>query len=153
MRRHEKEIKTRDGLEEIINEAKVLRVAMCVDNLPYIVPVNFGFEENAFYYHCAKKGKKLDMIKKNPNVSFEIDINHELVAGDVACKFTMKFKSIIGSGKAFVVNDKEEKIKGLNIIMSQYSDMDKFEYNDKAIDNVLIVKIEVSEMAGKQSGY
>ena len=153
VRRSKQEIKSKELLEDIIRKAHVVRIAMSAENIPYIVPVNYGYKDNAFYFHCAKQGKKLDIIKINPNVAFEIDTDHELLTGDVACKFTMKFRSIIGNGVATVIENTEEKIKGLDIIMSQYSDINNFDYNSKAVDAVVIVKIDVIEMTGKQSGY
>lgn len=153
MRRKEREITDVNEMEAIISEAEILRVAMSVNNMPYIVPVNFGYKDNVFYFHCAKQGKKLDIIKRNANVAFEIDIDGKLLEGKIACEYTMKYKSIIGEGTARVVTDNEEKKSGLDIIMAQYSNLESFEYNEKALDRVEIVKIEVNTMTGKKSGY
>jgi len=151
MRRNEKKIKLIENLEKIIEEAQVLRVAMSTNDIPYIVPLNFGYKNNVFYFHCAKEGKKIDIIKKNNNVAFEIDIDDELIKNEIACKFTMDYRSIIGSGIATIIKNNQEKIEGLNIIMKHYSGMKEFKYSEKAIDMIFVVKIEVLEMVGKQS--
>ncbi|MDM8533705.1 pyridoxamine 5'-phosphate oxidase family protein [Clostridiaceae bacterium HSG29] len=151
MRRKEKKIHSLVNLEKIINEAQVLRVGMSVNDIPYIVPLNFGYKDNVFYFHCAKEGKKIDIIRKNNKVAFEMDIDNELVKNEVSCKFTVNYRSIIGTGIATIIDDKKEKIEGLNIIMKHYSNMDEFKYVDRAIDMIYVVKIEVIEMVGKQS--
>ncbi len=68
MRRGDKEIKDMKEIEEIIREAKVCRLAFSVDNMPYIVPLSFGYEKGIFYFHSALVGKKIDMVKKNDRV-------------------------------------------------------------------------------------
>jgi len=151
MRRKEKKIHSLVNLEKIIEEAQVLRVAMALNNVPYIVPVNFGYKNKVFYFHGAKEGKKIDIIKKNNKVAFEIDIDNELVKNEISCKFTMNYRSIIGSGTATIIEDKKEKIKGLNIIMKHYTDMNEFKYAERAVDMICVLKIEVIEMVGKQS--
>jgi len=151
MRRKEKKIHSLINLEKIIDKAKVFRVAMSLNDFPYIVPLNFGYKNNVFYFHAAKEGKKIDIIRKNNKVAFEIDIDNELVKNEISCKFTMNYRSIIGSGKATIIEDKKEKIEGLNIIMNHYTGMNEFKYADRAVDMIYVIKIEIIEMVGKQS--
>lgn len=51
-----------------------------------------------------------------------------------------------------MIADKEEKLKGLNVIMSHYSNESTFEYNEKSVENVLIIKVVIDEMTGKKTG-
>ena len=153
MRRKEKEIKSKKELEKIISDAKVIRLALTDNIFPYILPLNFGYKDNVFYIHSAKEGKKIDIIKKNNNVAFEIDIENKLITNELACKFTMDYKSILGNGKAIIIDNEEEKVEGLNIIMNQYSNNKKFNFEKKIVDKIYIIKILINEISGKQSGY
>ncbi len=151
MRKKDKEIKDITALEEILKSASVCRLGMCDGDRPYVVPFCFGYEDNALYFHCASEGKKLEMLRKNNNVCFEIDIDCEVVKADRACDWGMKYKSVIGFGKAVFVEDAESKRKALDVIMQQYSE-GTFEYSEKAFKNTTIIKVEIESMTGKQSG-
>ena len=77
MRRNDKAVKDIDVIKNIISKCQVVRVAMCKDDVPYLVPLNYGYEfkdgELILYCHCTNKGKKLDILDENPNVFIEID--------------------------------------------------------------------------------
>ena len=111
MRRADKEIKDRSEIEAVLREAKVCRIAMCRGDEPYVVPVVFGYEEGAIYFHSATEGKKLDMLKANPRVCFEVDVDVEVVVGKVPCASGVKYRSVIGWGRAEFIEDEEEKAK------------------------------------------
>lgn len=151
MRRKEKEIKDFNEIEEILKRAHVCRLGLCNNNVPYIVPMNFGYKDNTLYFHSAKEGKKINMIKENPTICFEIDIDNELVKGENACNWSMKFKSVIGIGEAQIIDDNKLKKDALDIIMQQYDDSKIFEYNDKAVEAVAIIKVKINEISGKKS--
>ena len=121
MRREDKEIKDNNVIESIIKRAIVCRIAFSENNIPYIVPVIFGYKDNCLYFHSAMEGKKIDIIKQNNNVCFEFDIDQELVKSKNSCSCSMKYYSVIGFGKAFFIDDIEEKRMALNIIMKHYS--------------------------------
>ena len=152
MRKKEKEITEKSEIEAVIQKATVCRIGMSDNNIPYIVPMCFGYQEDAIYVHGSLKGKKTDILKKNQNVCFEFDINTEVVEGEKACKWSMKYKSVIGFGKAIFLNELDDKRKALNIIMNQYSDR-PFDFLEKAISETSVIKIEIESMTGKQSGF
>ncbi|HNU36390.1 MAG TPA: pyridoxamine 5'-phosphate oxidase family protein, partial [Methanomassiliicoccales archaeon] len=68
MRKAEREIMDQGELEEVIRRAEVCRLAMVDDGKPYIVPMNFGYRNGCLYFHCAKEGRKLDVLRENPKV-------------------------------------------------------------------------------------
>lgn len=152
MRRSEREIRDRGAIESILERATVCRVAFSHDNLPYIVPLNFGYADNCLYFHSAPEGKKIEIIKQNSSVCFEVDVDVELVEGGKACDWTVRYRSVVGFGKAFLVDDPKEKRRALDIIVGHYSDK-SYEYPDEEINNVAVVKVEIESMTGKQSGY
>ncbi len=151
MRRSDKEISEAGIIEGILKTAIVCRLALCESNQPYVVPLCFGYQDNALYFHSAGQGKKINILRKNNNVCFEVDIDHELKEADQACGWGMKYKSVIGFGKAVFIEDIESKRKALDIIMHQYSE-GTFEYPEDAITNITIIKVEIESMTGKQSG-
>jgi len=150
MRRKEKEITEASAIEAIIKKSLVCRLALSDDNFPYIVPLCFGYRDRVLYFHGSLKGKKIDIIRKNQKVCFEFDINTEIVKAEDACHWSMKYQSVIGFGKAVLLEDLDEKRKALDIIMSQYSD-GTFQFDDAILKKTLVIKVEIESMTGKQS--
>jgi len=150
MRRKEKEITEATAIEAIIKKSLVCRLALSDDNFPYIVPLCFGYRDKVLYFHGSLKGKKIDIIRKNQKVCFEFDINTEIVKAKDACHWSMKYQSVIGFGKAVLLEGLDEKRKALNIIMSQYSDR-TFQFNEAPLKGIIVIKVEIERMAGKQS--
>ena len=151
MRRKDKEITDRAGIESIIHRCTVCRLAMADGNRPYLVPLSFGHKNNSLYFHSANRGKKLDILKKNNAVCFEFDIDCEPVKADKGCEWGMKYKSVIGFGKAFFIDDVESKSAALDIIVKHYSD-GSFTYPESELKNTVVIKVEITHMTGKQSG-
>ena len=150
MRRSEKEITDESAMEEIIHASLVCRLALSDGNQPYIVPLCFGYQNRTLYFHSAREGKKIDLLKKNNRTCFEFDVNSEIIEADKPCKWGMKYQSVIGFGKAVFVENIEEKKKALTIIMNHYS-AQKFQFPDKATEKIAVIKIEIDKMTGKHS--
>jgi len=148
MRRKDKQILDKNKIEAIILDNNVLRLGLANDNIPYVVPLNYAYQDGVFYLHSAREGRKLDMIKKNPHVCFEIDYKHQVIEGDIACKYTMAYQSIIGYGQAEIVKDMEDIRQGLKILMTNFSDQ-AFTFSDKMLKAVSLIKIHVEEMTAK----
>ncbi len=150
MRRSEKEITDESAIEEVINSSLVCRLALSDGDQPYIVPLCFGYQDRTLYFHSALEGKKIDIIKRNNLICFEFDFSTEIIEAEKACKWGIKYQSVIGFGKAVLVENIEEKQKSLNIIMDHYSDRN-FQFADKAIGKIAVIKIEIEGMTGKHS--
>jgi nitroimidazol reductase NimA-like FMN-containing flavoprotein (pyridoxamine 5'-phosphate oxidase superfamily) len=117
------------------------------------VPLFFGYENNCLYVHCAKKGRKLDMIRQNNTVCFEMEVDTEIKGRDKpACQWSSSYRSVIGYGEAVIIEDFKEKTRALDVIMRHYSNKNSFEYKKKAVAEVAIIKIVVNHISGKQSG-
>lgn len=120
------------------------------DNIPYITPVNYTYTNNAIYIHCALKGRKLDNIAENPNVCFEISAPGNLYISEKACGFSMRYWSILVSGKAELVGGIEEKRQAFDAIMRKYAP--QFEFTDPTDDDlskVNVIKINIESISGK----
>jgi nitroimidazol reductase NimA-like FMN-containing flavoprotein (pyridoxamine 5'-phosphate oxidase superfamily) len=151
MRRFEQEIQDMDEIEEIIRKAQVCRLAMSVADHPYIVPLCFGYQPGVLYFHSAGEGKKLDMLEENQNVCFEFDVDVELLKADEACDFGMNYRSVIGFGKAQILEDDEAKRRGFDAIMRQYSD-GSYSYPDSEVKGTTIIRVDIQSMTGKKNG-
>lgn len=152
MRRKDKEIRTREEMVEIIEKATVCRLGLCRDNVPYVVPLNFGYRDGCLYLHCAKEGRKMDTIRANPRVCFEIDTDVEVVRAEQPCDWGMKFASVIGFGAASLLEDPEEKKQGLDAILEHYSSEPRQPYPESYLEHTAVIRVEVQEMTGKRSG-
>ena len=153
MRRNEKEITDIIEIEAVISSADVCRIAMANDNIPYMVTMNFGYVsgvEKRLYFHCAREGRKLEMIRKNNYVCFEFDTNHNLYKNTTACDFGMNYRSVVGYGKMIVITDDQEKRAGLDAIMSQYSKEKDYTFRQTSLDKMLLLRLDVLTMTGKK---
>ena len=149
MRRKERKM-TEEAVIELIENENVLRLGLSVDNRPYVVPLNYGFKNKTFYIHCAREGRKLDMIRENSLVCVEVEGSNEIVKGEIACQYTTKFSSVIGYGQAVILENVDEIKDGLDVLMAQFSD-ETFTYNEKLLSRIAIIKVEMSELSGKSS--
>lgn len=153
MRRSEKLISNPEIIEQILKKSAVCRLAFSTDGDPYIVPVNFGYENNRIYIHSAQKGRKIEMIAKNNRVCFEMEMEHEVVKHEIACRWTARYMSVIGYGQVAVIHDKQQKIAGLDIIMTKYGGPEKNKYDDASLESMVLLVIEIESLTAKQSGH
>ena len=152
MRRKDREITDKVAIAEFIDKEQILRIAFYDEGDIYIVPVNYGYlydEQYTFYFHGAKAGRKYELAKKNPTVGFEIDGNYRLLEGESACSFSAAFQSVIGTGDLFLVENKDEKIIGLNAIMKQTTSETEWNYGDERLKAVAVFKLVVAKMSCK----
>ena len=152
MRRREKEITDINEIEDIIFKSDVCRVGLSNNGQPYVVPVNFGYENMTLYIHAALEGRKIDIIKKNNKVCAVFDIDHEFLKTDKVCKWSTSYRSVMAFGKAFLIENPGEKRRALDIIVSHYGGHPD-DYKDSIIDKTAIIKIEIESVTGKISGY
>ena len=152
MTKRERQITDEHQIRAILDTAKVLHLGLCVDNEPYVVPMNYGYtmEEGALvlYLHSALRGKKLDMIQANPRVFFELDCDRVPFEGKVACQYGLAYSSVMGRGTARIVEDVEEKKKAMSILMKTQTGKD-FSFEDRLVSIVAVIRIDVSQYSAK----
>ena len=152
MTKRERQITDKAQILHILDTAKVLHLGLCVNNEPYVVPMNYGYiEENGklvLYLHSAVQGKKLDMIRANPNVFFEMDCDLAPFAGEKPCQYGLVYSSVMGRGTATIVEDVEEKMKAMSMLMKTQTQKD-FEFNDRLVSIVSVIRIDVAEYTAK----
>lgn len=150
MRKAEREIKDYGELEEVIRRAEVCRLGMVDGREPYVVPLNFGYRDGTLFFHCAKEGRKLDILRRNPMVCFELEAGVHLVEGDKACGWSTSYESVIGWGKAEIVMDEKGVREGLEVIMDHFTD-GPFDFDPRSLSLTAVIKVIVERMTGKRS--
>jgi nitroimidazol reductase NimA-like FMN-containing flavoprotein (pyridoxamine 5'-phosphate oxidase superfamily) len=152
VRRSDREVTERAGIESIIRRSTVCRLGLSDGEQPYVVPLCFGFKDDVLYFHGASVGKKIEILSANPRVCFEFDLDAEIVPGTEACAWGMKYRSVIGFGRAALVNDLGSKREALDAIMRQYGD-GVFSYSEAVIRKIAVIAVTIDGMTCKQSGY
>ena len=154
MRNAKREVKDEKYIDEIIMNCDCCRLGLIDGDEVYIVPLNFGYENDngkkVFYFHGAKEGRKIDLIGSGAKVGFELDRNHELKESDSACDFSFVYQSVIGKGKAVLLEDAAEKTVGLKSIMKHHTGRDNWEFKDAVVEATAVIKLEVEELSCKE---
>ncbi len=150
MRRNDRQIDDTAQIERIIRKSNICRLGLSANNRAYIVPMNFGYRDRTLYFHSANEGTKVDMLRSNPAVCFEFDIDHGIVGGEHGCDWSTRYQSVIGFGEAVIIEDIEEKRDALDVLMANYADRE-FDYPFSSVEKILVFKVEITSMTGKQS--
>jgi uncharacterized protein len=150
LRKSDKEINNLLEIEEVIQKAVVCRLGLIDGDEPYIVPMNFGYKDKAVYLHSAAEGRKIDLIKKHNRVCFELETDVEVIKGETVCQWSMKFRSIIGTGSAHLLEGNDAKKRGLEIVTGHYAYGD-FKFPEGSLEKTTIIKIDIENMTGKKS--
>lgn len=154
MRRKEKEVTSREWMMEVLEKGVWMDFAMAgKDGWPYIVPLNYGFKDNFIIIHGAREGKKIDLLRENNKIAFNLSIDAEVVRNkDNPAEFSMKYRSVSGQGVASFIEDLDEKKEALKILMRQY-DGPTEPMPEGVLKATAVIKIQITEMTGKISKY
>jgi len=153
MRRKDREITDIESIELIVSNSDTCSVAFADNNIPYIVVMNYGYsggEHPCLWFHCANEGRKLEMIKKNNFVCFQMDTDHKLYGGEKGCDWGMNFSSVVGYGNISIISDSDSRKKGLDCIMKHYGGDQIFTYDEKVMARTTILRLDITEMTGKK---
>ncbi len=147
------EIIDTNEIKNLIKKSNHITLALCDNNIPYIVTMSYGYDINKkyLYFHCANKGDKLDYIKKNSNVIGTIIKDN----GYLKTKCDHDYESLIIRGKIFIVESLDEKKYGLQILLNHLEEEPKpiFERNienDESYRKVTILRLEIESVIGKK---
>lgn len=152
MRRADKCVTDLAILHKVIHAAPVCRMGLVDGSLPYVVPLNFGFDGTSVYVHSAQEGRKVDILRRNNQVCLEFEQGGELVTGAKACDYGYRYLSVICQGTAEIVTDAESKRYALNQIMQHYEPTwQPYVFTAQELASVLIYKITIYDMTGKVS--
>ena len=154
MRRTDRLLENKDELLEILNDGKIIQIAFQNKNEPYIVTLNYGYDWSndklLFYFHSANEGRKIDLIKSNPRVCFSISICDPFIAGEKACNYGIKYRSIVGYGQMRIVKNQGERKNGLDLLMINYTGKGQWEYDEEILKKTTVTCLEVETLSGKR---
>ncbi len=148
MRKREREIKDKSALEQLLLQSTICRLGLYDGDWPYVVPVNMGYDHGRVYFHSSLKGKKMDILRTNPRVCFEVDCDVEVVTGERPCDYTTRYKSVIGFGTAVFVEDEAEKLEALRIIMRRHAGPVEG-FRPEVLPRTAVVRIDIESVTGK----
>lgn len=152
MRKINQEITDKVIIEDILSQSKICRIAMVDNGIPYILPFNYGYQNNCIYIHSASSGKKIDVLLNNPQVCFELEYQADVVKSEKACKWATVYRSIVGYGKVEIITDFQKKQKGLEIIMAHNGAPELIDFEAKQVESIIILKLSIEKLTAKQSG-
>ena len=150
MKKTEREIKDRAVIDLIIRRSRVCRLGLADRGYPYVLPLCFGYDGKALYFHCAEDGRKLDILRRNNKVCFEFDIFEGMIKAEQACNWGIRYQSVIGFGIAHRIDDITDRKYALSLIMAQYS-KNTFSFSPEMVSRTAVIKIEIKSLTGKQS--
>lgn len=154
MRRNDREVTDKGRIAEVIDRCYCCRLGLNDNGLVYIVPLSFGFLSDTgslvFYFHSAKEGRKIELIQNNPAVGFELDTNYRLNEADTACHHSAGFQSVIGNGVVSMVDDYDEKLKGLQLLMKHTTGKSDWKFDEEMVNSVCVFKLVVNEISCKE---
>ncbi|MFC1974992.1 pyridoxamine 5'-phosphate oxidase family protein [Chloroflexota bacterium] len=150
LRRDDREITDQTTIETILHRAGVGRLGLAVDNTPYVVPLNYIYHNGAIYFHCADEGRKIEMLKANPRVCFEVDEHYGTVRSNKPTPHSTNYASVIVFGQAKIVDDLPQKFEALQALLDKYAP--GRHYRPMRLNEartVTVVKISLEAMTGK----
>lgn len=152
MRRKDREITDFQQILDIFKNADVCRIAIH-DEYPYIVPLNYGYTVDndtiTLYFHSACEGRKLDLLKSNPKVGFEIDYNHELTYDDAKGSCSMLYECVMGQGTVEFVEG-QEKLDALRLILQKYGREEHFNMVPALVERTVAFKLVCKDISAKK---
>jgi nitroimidazol reductase NimA-like FMN-containing flavoprotein (pyridoxamine 5'-phosphate oxidase superfamily) len=151
MRRKDKEISELEQIEEVMDQATVCFLALCDGFQPYVVPLSFGRVRGCLYFHAALQGRKIDLIRGNPRVGFALEAGHSLLPADKPCEWSLRYRSVVGRGRAVILSDPAEKRFGLECIAAHYGAAVQG-LDVGRLDGTCVIRVDIEEMTGKRSG-
>lgn len=154
MRRKDREVTSTEWMEELLRRGEWLVLSMAdTDGMPYSVPINYGYSDGALILHGATEGKKIDILRRNPRVCFQLTLDAEVIRHETnPAAFGMKFKSVSGSGIAEFIEDPAEKRKALAKLVAHFDGPEGF-IPDKLLAATAVIRVKIEEMTGKSNGY
>lgn len=155
MRRGDRKVTDPSELRAILEKADVCHLAMSDSNVPYLVTMNFGLKKDknlVLYFHSANEGKKIDILRTNSSVCFGADIDHKLLISQsgTSCGFSMRYRSVVGTGSVSFITERSEKHEALEAIMNHYAPELPYSFKEEMIERTTILRLDVKAITGKR---
>ncbi len=151
MRKADRRIDDPALLEDILRRGQVLHLAMCQGGQPYLLPLSYGFRPGRIYLHTGRSGLKLEYLRANPKVCFEVSVDVKIVPGALACAFNCHYLCVLGFGRAVEVTDQEERRLGLLAVTQQYAGPGDHQLKPESLARACVLRIDIEELSGKRN--
>ena len=152
LRRGDREIVGDAAVEAVIRRCACCRLGFRDGDQVYIVPLSFGYQReggrHTFYFHGARQGRKLRLIRESPRVGFELDTGGALIPGRDPCSVSMAYESVVGTGGVRLLESPEEKRRGLEEILRRYGQAEA-PLPEEALEKVSVFRLDVEELRCK----
>jgi len=149
MRRKDREVTDPQFIENVLNKTLYGNLGLCDNGESYIVPMNYAWSDNKIWLHCATEGRKLDIIRANPKVCFQVITDTELITANAPRNYGMYYSSVIIFGTASIVEGHEAKALALVKLVSHFQKDFSHEFKEEETKGVCIISIEPDEITCK----
>lgn len=155
MRRQDRMVTNIDEIKGILNSTRIIHLGMMDGDYPYVVPLHFGYEfiddVLHIFVHGHHEGKKFSLMQANPHVFIEIDGDDEVLVsgGDIPCKYSSVYSSVMGRGEAAYLENIDEKVHALQVLMKHQTGRE-FTFTDAMVNSVGVVQIKVVDYTAKR---
>lgn len=156
MTKRENQIIDKKDIEHILDTCKYLHLGVSADDVPYVVTLNYGYQWDekdghlVLYLHTSNKAHLLGIISKNPNCAFSMECNVKPFFGPMPCRNGMAYESIMGAGKIKVLETLEDRIYGLESIMKVQTGEGEYNFDERMVSIVKVLRIDVETMTAKK---
>ena len=154
MRRKDKEITAKNEIEDILSNTMLGRLGTCANGIPYITPMNFTYdkESSKIYLHCANEGRKIENIRANQNVCFEVEEVTNVLVKQPTCASSVAYRTVILFGNIKILSDPHTKNGALQKLVDKYAPQNpKAPFTDAMLNKTNVLEIEIKEMTAKRS--
>ena len=150
--KRERQITDPGEILRILDTATVLHLGLVDGDEPYVIPMNYGYtmEEGklTIYLHSATRGRKLELIRKNPKVFFSLECDVAPFEGVLPCQYGTVYSSVMGRGVAELLEDATEKKAAMSVLMKTQTGKD-FTFTDRLVSIVSVIRIRVTDYTAK----
>jgi hypothetical protein len=162
LRRPDHGIYERDVIEALLQSALIGRVAVIADDEPYVVPMNFVYQNSKIWIHGASEGRLISAVKAHPRVCFEIDEYVANLPHPVLCEFDTAYASVVCFGTARVLDSVEERTAALKLVTRKYAPEEQVDalrestvekFRGAFESHTAVIEIAVDVMTGKRQNF
>lgn len=153
MRKPERVMDDMAEIEDVLNRARTMRLGLLDAGRATVVPVSFGYAAGNLYFHSSPKGRKMDLVRANPDLAFEVTTDERYLSGATPCRYTVSYRCVLGRGLAVELADEAEKRAGLDLIMQKVASLPPagLDYEPKVLAAVAVVRIGITSLSGKKA--
>ena len=154
MRRNDREVTDIDQIKKILDDCKTCHLAMVDKGQPYVIPLSYAYsisgEELTLFFHSAKEGRKIKVLRENNAVCFEMSNEGEpILAEKTPCNSGYYYQSVLGFGQAQFIEDVDEKRLALSLLMKHQAKLD-VAFSPQQAAEVCVFKVSTTDFTGKR---